>query len=101
MTIFEEIKSKNIDKMTDWIDEHFDFDNAPYWRFWDENYCSKCKPINIEITNYFGYEIGEYAYCEVNGNCKFFKDMEKIPNSKQIIKMWLESESEKEDEYEN
>lgn len=93
MTVFDSIKNKNIDELVDWIDEHFDFDNAPYWRWWDENYCKKCEPIETG-TNVFGYPL-EHAYCEVYGNCKFFKDMKEIPNSKQTIKMWLESEGEK------
>lgn len=94
MTVFDKIKNKNIDEFAEWLDEYCVCDTAPWWKWWDENYCKKCEPINIETTNVFGYEIGECAYCEVNGNCEFFKDMEEIPNSKQIIKMWLESEKE-------
>ena len=89
MTIFEKIKSKDIDEFVDWIDEYFNFDSAPYWKWWDGNYCSKCKAV-IQ-TNDEGRE-SEYAYCEVHGNCQFFKDACDIPNNKQTIKMWLESE---------
>lgn len=92
MKVFDSIKNKNIDEFVNWIDEHFEFDGAPHWRWWDDNYCNRCEPIESESTNIFGYEIGECAYCELNGNCRFFKDMDEIPNNKQIIKMWLESE---------
>lgn len=92
MTVFEKIKNKNIDELVDWIDEHFDFDNAPYWRWWDENYCKRCEPIESDFPNAFGYTT-ECAYCELNGNCRFFKDTEDIPDNKQIIKMWLESKN--------
>lgn len=90
MTVFEKIKSKNIDELVDWIDEHFHFDSAPYWKWWDENYCSKCKAI--VQTDDEGHET-KFAYCEVHDNCKFFKDMDNIPDVKQTIKMWLESEA--------
>lgn len=93
MKVFDSIKNKNIDELADWINEHFAFDNAPYWRFWDDNYCKKCETIETGSTNFFGYKVG-CAYCELNGNCKFFKDMDNIPDSKQIIKMWMESETE-------
>ena len=91
MTVFENIKNKSIDELVDWLDKHCDFDSALWWKWWDENYCGKCEAIETESTNVFGYTI-ENAYCEHYGNCRFFKDMEKIPNSKQIIRMWLESE---------
>jgi hypothetical protein len=92
MKVFDSIKNKNIDELADWLDEHCDFDSALWWKWWDENYCNKCESIKTESTNIFGHKI-ECAYCELNRNCKFFKDMDDIPNSKQIIKMWLESES--------
>ena len=90
MTVFDCIKNKNIDELADWINEHFAFDNAPYWHFWDENYCNKCESIETG-TNVFGYPLMQ-AYCELTNNCRFFKDKKGIPNDKQIIKMWLESE---------
>lgn len=89
MTIFECLKTKNIDELTEWFDKHMMFDNASWWHWWDENYCKKCEPI-IATDN--DGDKHEFAYCELNGNCKFFSDMDKIPDNKQIIKMWLESE---------
>lgn len=90
MTVFDSIKNKNIDELAEWIDEHCNFDDALHWKYWDENYCNKCEPITAG-TNVFGYPL-KYAPCEITGNCKFFKDAKDIPNSKQVIKMWLESE---------
>lgn len=89
MTVLEKIKSKNIDELVDWIDEYFAFDSAPYWEYWDEKYCKNCEAVVSEDDNKM-----EFAYCEVHDNCKYFKDMDKIPDSKQIIKMWLLSECE-------
>ncbi len=88
MTVFESIKNKNIDEFVDFIEENFSFDNAPYWKWWDDKYCKKCDEVV-----YLDEEDNEYimAYCELYGNCKFFKDMKEIPDSKHVIKMWLES----------
>lgn len=88
MTVFNMIQNKNIDEFVDWINEHFQFDNAPYWYWWDKNYCNKCETINSLDDE------GKLAYCEAHDNCRFFMDMNSIPDHKQIIKMWLESEIE-------
>lgn len=90
MTVFENFKNKNIDELVEWISEHWSFDGAPYWKHWDENYCNKCEPETAYVKE-FDREC-ECAWCEINGNCKFFSDMNDIPDEKQIIKMWLESE---------
>ncbi len=90
MTVFDMIQNKNIDELVDWINEHFAFDSAPYWLYFDENYCNHCEPVMSLDDN--GNEI-EFGYCEINNNCMFFKEMDGIPDHKQIIKMWLESEA--------
>lgn len=87
MTVFDMIQNKNIDELADWINEYFAFDSAPYWDWWDEKYCKKCEAIIATDDE------AEFAYCEVYNNCRFFKDMNDIPDHKQIIKMWLESEA--------
>lgn len=89
MTVFESIKNKNIDKLAEWLDEHCNFDFAPWWRFWDENYCNKCESVIFSDDE--GGKM-EFAYCEHYGNCRFFKEMADTPDNKQTIKMWLESE---------
>lgn len=98
MTNFEMIKSKNIDEFIELFSEHFRYDNAPWWKYFDDNYCRGCKPVTtlVESTN---REIDEdkemeYAWCELNHKCKFFQEMDEIPDEKQIIKMWLLSECE-------
>lgn len=88
MTVFDNIKSKNIDELAKWIDEHFDFDYAPYVMWFDEHYCTKCIAELYTEDN-----ANKCAWCELNGKCKFFKELDNIPDNKDIIKMWLESES--------
>ena len=90
MKVFDSIKDKNIDELAEWINEHLQFDFAPWWRHWDENYCGKCEPV------VFTDDEGDktvFAYCEHYGNCRYFNEMDEIPDHKQVIKMWLESES--------
>lgn len=91
MKVFDSIKSKNIDELAEWLAESCNFDTAPWWHFWDERYCNKCKS---EIgMNENGNE-AEYGYCELHGKCKFFPHMNSIPDNAQTIKMWLKSEIE-------
>lgn len=100
MTVFEKFKSKNIDELAEWFDKHCKLDTAPWWDYWDKNYCSKCeseityvpdlsKDLNSDIKV-------ECAWCELNDKCKFFKEMDKMPDEKEIIKMWLVNEYESE-----
>jgi hypothetical protein len=32
----------------------------------------------------------KFAWCEFHEKCKFFPNLEEIPDDKEIIKMWLE-----------
>ena len=56
----------------------------------DDNYCSKCESI-IAYVKEFNREC-ECAWCELNGKCKYFQELDNIPDNKQVIKMWLEGE---------
>lgn len=92
MTVFDNFKNKNIDELAEWLSEYCSFDQAPYWRWWDKNYCNKCEP---EIAYLFSSDKeSKCAWCELYDKCKFFQDMNEIPDSKEIIKMWLLSEVE-------
>ena len=87
MTVFEKFQSKNIDELIEWLDEYCVFDYAPWMKWYDETYCKNCEPEIRDRT--------EYAWCELNDNkCKYFQDMDRLPNNKQVIRLWLERESE-------
>lgn len=88
MTVYEYFKSKSIDELAEWLDEHV-IDDSPWISWWDNKYCKKCDSIYCEDGDCGN---GEYGWCELNGKCKFFQDMDNIPDNKQIIKMWLERE---------
>lgn len=90
MTIYEKIKTKNIDELATWLDKYGMFDNSPWINWWNETYCEKCEP---EIGRYENSNIDiEFSYCELYHKCRYFPDMDETPSFEQIIKMWLESE---------
>lgn len=90
MTIFENIKTKNMDEFVEWLYSNFDIDSAPWVNWFDNNYCSKCDHITAYIKDY--QRDMNFAWCEIYEKCKFFPELDGSPDSKQVIKMWLESE---------
>ena len=88
MRVFDYLESKNIDELVDWIDKNFIAFSTPWWKWWHTTYCNECEAEIVLNDN--GFKI-EYGYCELNNNCKYFQDMECVPDNKQVIKMWLES----------
>lgn len=85
MTVFESFRLKNIDELVEWLDKNGAYDFTPWEKWFDKAYCKKCKAV---VEN--GHE---FAWCELRGNCKYFENMKRIPNRKQTIRLWLESES--------
>lgn len=98
MTKFDNFKSKNIDELVEWLDKYGAFDNSPWMLWFDKNYCRNCPPEDSLIPD--SQEEQEYwhhcecAWCELHDKCKFFPEMDEVPDNKQVIKMWLESEEE-------
>lgn len=91
MTQFEKFQSMDIDQLAEWIDENGQFDSSPWLTWWDEKYCSNCPNI---MCHYEGSSLEfPVSWCEINGKCKFFPEMDEAPGSKEIVKMWLESET--------
>ena len=102
MTIFESITSKNIDELAKWIDKYVAFDDSPWMKWWDENYCQKCEKVAMpreEYARIVGWDCSDFrggivcGYCEVNGKCRYFQNMDDIPDNEDVIKMWLETEA--------
>ena len=92
MKQFEKFKNMDINQLSEWIDEYGQFDSSPWMSWFDQKYCKNCEDIMCK------YEDGESefpcSYCEVYDICKFFPDLDEVPDNKMIIKMWLESEVE-------
>jgi hypothetical protein len=99
MTRFEEFKSMDIDELAKWINKNGQFDGSPWMEWFDKHYCKKCEPITLPTKEYrriFGCssyaETMTCAYCELKGKCKFFPDLDYIPDNEDIILMWLDGE---------
>lgn len=79
----------DIDELSSWIDKYGAFDNSPWINWFDELYCQNCEPIMCCYED--GSKEFPCSWCELNGKCIFFKDLIDVPDSEEIIKMWLES----------
>lgn len=93
MNNFDIIKSKNIDELVEWLDEYMMVDNTPWYLWFDKNYCSKCPSEVVYYESDRGKIPIECAWCELEHKCKFLPELDKEPDSKQIIKMWLETDN--------
>lgn len=92
MNNFENFKSMSIDQLAEWLDKYLAFDDAPHMVWFNEKYCNNCESIMCH------YEDSERefpcAHCELNNKCKFFPEMDEVPGSVEIVKLWLEAEVE-------
>jgi hypothetical protein len=100
MTNFEYLQSLSVDKLAKWLDEHGQFDGSPWMDFFNENYCKKCEAITVErdvskdklgISALCGGDT-DCAWCELHHKCKYFQELDDVPDNEEIIKMWLNHE---------
>lgn len=100
ITRLEELRNMDIETLAEWIDENGMFDGSPWMNWFDENYCKKCEPIKCKYSDakkllgmkpFYNRDIN-CAYCELEDKCKFFPNLDYIPDNKDIIKMWFELE---------
>lgn len=107
MINFERLQSMSIDELAEWLDKNGMFDNSPWLNAFNDKYCEKCESIECSYTDAkeklgltpFYEETFECAYCELadeNGvkSCRFFPELDDVPDNKEMIKMWLEEEAE-------
>jgi len=92
MTVFDSAKSKNIDELVEWLDKNGAYDYTPWDKWFDRTYCKKCEAVKDYVDYLHGEH--EFCWCELHNKCRFFQDMDRTPNRKQVIKLWLESEAE-------
>lgn len=88
MTKFENTKNMNIDQFAEWLNlygNHYLFDT-----WFAEQYCENCDRITDECGRH------DYAYCELNGDCKIFPGHCVTENNIYAIKLWLSQEEDKE-----
>lgn len=92
MTQFERFKAMNLDEAVGWLDEYGLFDSSPWMKWFDQKYCKNCPSIKCKYED--GIRQFPASWCELYDKCKFFPDMPDVPDNKDIIRMWLESEEE-------
>lgn len=91
MTVYEKIKSMNIDELVKWFAQFSEaYDDTPWLNWFDDYYCEKCDP---EIRYINGREYC-FGWCELNDGCKYFQEFDDILDNEQMIRMWLETEAE-------
>lgn len=90
MTNFEKLKEMPINIFAEWLDEYLAFDDVPHMQWFDRKYCRNCPSIMCHYEN--SERELPCSWCEIHGKCKFFQEMDEVPENKEIIKMWLESE---------
>ena len=91
MNNFEYIKDMNIDELAAWLDKQFEwFYDSPWEKWWSETYCNKCKPEMVKMEDRINKV--PVGWCELHDKCKFFQDLENIPGSIEVCKIWLEKE---------
>lgn len=87
MNNYEHIKSFSMSELAEWLDEFYSYEDFPWVKWFDENYCNKCDPIECKVEN-TNRKI-EVAWCEINEGCKFIKYLAGFPSNKDIITLWL------------
>ena len=89
-----------MEELAEWLDKNGQFDTAPWTIWFDQKYCKGCDKLTVTMEEYkrvfgcvgFGNTV-DCAYCEWKGKCRFFPEMDEVPDGKEIIKMWLEMET--------
>lgn len=89
MTMFDKIKDMSINELTEFLMQ-FNEGFTPWMDWFSDTYCNNCSPQYHKLHDDMDEQ--EFAWCELHDSCKYFQDMDDVPDIKQTIKMWLESE---------
>ena len=79
----DEIKSKSFNDFAEWLNDNGN-DDSPWINWFDKTYCKHCDCVSVNGK--------DYAWCEVYNKCRFFPEMEEVPDCLQMTKMWLNTE---------
>ena len=89
MTVFKQIKNMTLDELAVWIRDNWLHDGDLVIDWWDKNYCQKCEPEKITFPN-IDHEY-ECCYCEKYDKCRYFTELDKMPDDLMRVKLWLQS----------
>ena len=90
MNNFDKLKSKTLDEFAEWLDVYGAFDGSPWIEWFDKNYCNGCEPEIAYVPEFNKNQ--KFSWCELHDKCRYIPKLDEVPDNKQIIKMWLESE---------
>ena len=98
MTKYAEFLRMSKEQLAEFLDKYTVLDNTPWGDWFKKKYCDNCESIRLTREEYrkifgcSGYSsFVDCAYCELHRGCKFFPDSEDIPDVKDMILLWLES----------
>ena len=96
MTNYEKIKSMSQDELARFLDD-VAIDEAPWNKAFDEHFCKDCPAVKANMEQPDGPPDIEmsFAWCEVFGYCKFFSQLDDTPSHLDVLKWWLNSNSDK------
>ena len=94
MTNFEQLQSMSQNELAKWLDKHLHFEDAPHMIWFGKKYCDKCDRIEFRIEHGYGTYKQTFAYCEREHKCRFFPDMNEVPDNLETLKLWLNTEAE-------
>ena len=94
MNNFEKLQSMSIEELAEWLGANGMWDNSPWSKWFDSTYCKQCEPVKAAVEDYFGKRECNFAWCELEHKCRYFAEHKDVPDSREIVKMWLESEVE-------
>ena len=101
MTNFKYLQSMSVDELAKWLDQNGIIDNSPWSEHFNNKYCANCESVMCKYEDAektLGFRLClwddeiECAYCEIYNKCRYFEDMQDVPDNREMIKMWLESE---------
>lgn len=100
MTNFEKITVEmDMDDLTDFLNSIDCIENAPWNKWFNENYCNseKCPTITCKYDD--TDRTCKCSYCELmkkkngEGECCFFTDKDILGSSRDVVKLWLKNEA--------
>ena len=103
MNNFEKLKAMSVEDLAAWLDKNGIIDNSPWLEDFNNKYCANCESImckyedikgSIGFQPYFSERGIECAYCEIYKKCRYFEDMDEVPDGKEMVRLWLNSEVE-------
>ena len=92
MNNYDKLQLMSIEQFAEWLDANGMWDNSPWSKHFDSEYCQKCESIKATVKDDFGERECEFAWCELENKCRYFTERKEVPDCREIIKMWLESE---------